>query len=92
MQDREILVTHGNRDTLDNVKKHFVDLLGKVFSEYQMGHIHHFNIKEDCGSEIITNGSWVGTDNYAVSIRKNTKPSQTLRIYDEDIATYKLTL
>lgn len=92
VQDREILVTHGNRDTLDNVKKHFVDLLGKVFSEYQMGHIHHFNIKEDCGSEIITNGSWVGTDNYAVSIRKNTKPSQTLRIYDEDIATYKLTL
>lgn len=90
--NREILATHGNRDSLDNIKKHFVDLLGRTFDEYILGHIHHFNIKEDCLSEIISNGSWVGTDDYAVSIRKNTPPSQTLRIYDEDIATYKLTL
>lgn len=90
--NREILATHGNRDSIDNIKKHFVDLLGRTFDEYILGHIHHFNIKEDCLSEIISNGSWVGADNFAVSIRKNTPPSQTLRIYDEDIATYKLTL
>lgn len=92
VNDREILVTHGNRDSLDNIKRHFVDLLGKTFDEYILGHIHHFNIKEDCLSEIISNGAWVGTDDYAMNIRKNTIPSQTLRIYDEDIATYKIKL
>lgn len=90
--NREILTTHGNRDSMDNIKKHFVDLLGRTFDEYIIGHIHHFNIKEDCLSEVISNGSFVGVDDYCVSIRKNTIPSQTLRIYDEDICTYKITL
>lgn len=90
--DREILATHGNRDSVVNIKQHFVDLLGKTFDEYHIGHYHHFAIKEDCGVEIICNSSFVSTDDFAVSIRKNSKPSQTLRIYDEDIATYKITL
>lgn len=92
IKDKIVILTHGNRDNLQNAKQHFVDLLGIIPNYIHFGHIHHFNIKDDCDTEITTNGSLVSTDDYAVSIRKSTKASQVLIIYGEDICTYKLIL
>lgn len=92
IKDKTIILTHGNRDNLQNAKQHFVDLLGIIPNYIHFGHIHHFNIKDDCDTEITTNGSLISTDDYAVSIRKSTKASQVLIIYGEDVCTYKLTL
>lgn len=90
--DREIVMAHGDRENITNAKQHFVDLLGRTVDFIHLGHVHHFNVKDDSNTTIIVNGSVVSTDNYAVSIRRNTKASQTLVIYDEDMGIYKLIL
>lgn len=90
--NREIVICHGDKDNISNAKQHFANLLGRVVDSIHFGHIHHFNIKDDCNTDIIVNGSCVSTDDYAVSLRKNTKASQTLIIYDEDMCIYKITL
>ena len=92
IKDKTVVLTHGNRDSLQNAKQHFVDLLGIIPNYIHFGHIHHFNIKDDCDTEITTNGSLISTDDFAVSIRKSTKASQVLIIYGEDVCTYKLVL
>ena len=90
VKDKEIFISHGDKDSMVNAKKNSVDLLGRVVDEIHLGHIHHFNIKDDNNTEIIVNGSLVSTDDYSMSIRKNTKPCQVLRIYGNDTITYKL--
>ena len=90
--NREIVLSHGDKDNISNAKQHFTDLLGRKVDAIHFGHIHHFNVKDDCNTDIIVNGSVISTDDYAVSLRRNTKASQTLIIYDEDMATYKITL
>lgn len=92
IKDREIVVTHGDRDTIANAKNHFVNVLNRKIDEIHFGHIHHFNVKEDNGTTIVTNGSLIGVDNYAIGLRCNTKPSQVLRVYSDDICTYNLEL
>lgn len=91
---REIFITHGDKDTISNVKKHSVDILGRVVDEIHIGHFHHVNITDDCNTEIVVNGSAVGTDEHAMSVRKNTKPYQVLRVYgeDDDVITCKISL
>lgn len=90
--DKEIVLAHGNADNITNAKQHFVDLLGRTVDFIHLGHVHHFNVKDDNNTTIIVNGSTVGTDSYATQIRKNTDPSQTLVIYDEDVCIYKISL
>lgn len=90
--NREIVLSHGDKDNISNAKQHFTDLLGRKVDAIHFGHIHHFNVKDDCNTDIIVNGSVISTDDYAVSLRRNTKASQTLIIYDEDMAIYKITL
>lgn len=92
IKGKTVILTHGNRDNLQNAKQHFVDLLGIIPDYIHFGHIHHFNIKDDCDTEITTNGSLISTDDFSVSIRKSTKACQVLIIYGEDVCTYKLTL
>ena len=53
---------------------------------------YSLDIKDDCDTEITTNGSLISTDDFATSIRKNTKASQALIIYGEDVCTYKIIL
>lgn len=91
---RDIFITHGDKDNINNAKKHAIDLLGKVPTEIHVGHYHHVDITDDCNTEIVVNGSVVGTDEHAMSIRKTTKPHQVLRIYgeDNDVITCKISL
>jgi predicted phosphodiesterase len=90
--DKEIVVMHGDKDSLTNAKNHCCNLLGKVVDEIHMGHIHQFNMKDDNGTLIVVNGSVVSTDSYAMSLRQITKPYQVMRVYGENEATYRLML
>lgn len=49
-----------------------------------MGHTHHLQVEESGQTTVIVNGSVVGADDYAVKIRKYTKPSQVLHIISEN--------
>lgn len=88
----KIVCTHGDKDTLTNIVTNYIALLGFVPNEIHLGHYHNFKIIEENDITVVVNGSVVGTDDYAVSIRKNTKPCQVLRVYDRDISTYTIKL
>lgn len=90
VKDQLVFMTHGDKDSLNNVKLHAVNLLGKVPDRIYLGHIHHMNIKDDNGTEIIVNGSIVSTDEYAMGLRCTSKPYQVLQIFDADVCTYKI--
>ena len=92
VKEQLVFMTHGDKDSLNNVKLHAVNLLGKVPDRIYLGHIHHMNIKDDNGTEIIVNGSIVSTDEYAMGLRCTSKPYQVLQIFDADVCTYKINL
>lgn len=89
---KSILCTHGDKDNKVSLVNNYNNVLGFMPDEIHLGHWHSFEDKDDNLSNIIINGSVVGTDDYALSIRKNTPPCQVLRIYGEDICTYKIRL
>lgn len=88
--NKTIVLTHGDKDSAGTAVSNFENLLNIKASEIHLGHYHSFMIKDNNDTDIVVNGSIVGTDDYAISIRKSTKPSQTLRIYDMDTCTYKI--
>lgn len=92
VKDETVFMTHGDKDKLNNIKLHAVNLLGKVPDRIYFGHIHHLNIKDDNGTEIVVNGSIVSVDEYAMGLRCNTKPYQILQVFDNDVCTYKINL
>ena len=92
VKDQLVFMTHGDKDSLSNIKLHAVNLLGRVPDRIYFGHIHHMHIKDDNGTEIVVNGSIVSTDEYAMGLRLHTKPYQILQIYDKDVCTYKISL
>ena len=63
-----------------------------ILACYTSNGFFNYDIKDDCDTEITTNGSLISTDDFATSIRKNTKASQALIIYGEDVCTYKIVL
>ena len=89
---KRIVCAHGDKDTLSNIVANYIALLGFVPNEIHLGHYHNFKITDENDVSVVVNGSVVGTDDYAVSIRKNTQPCQVLRIYDRDISTYAIKL
>lgn len=84
-----IVITHGTNDNPNNVNMVFSKLLGVDVFDVHMGHYH--NVKD--GNGTLVNGSVMGSDEYAISIRKHQKPTQVLKVYyGDDVATYKLAL
>lgn len=90
---RDIFISHGDKDSVANVKQHAVDLIGYVPDEIHIGHVHHVNVVNDNDTIIVVNGSVMGADSYAVGIRKTTKPYQVMRVYDgDDVSTNEFML
>lgn len=92
IEGRKIAIVHGDKDTIDNIRNHCCNLFGEVVDEVHMGHIHHFNIKDDNGTMIVVNGSVMSTDSYALQNRQIVKPYQIMRIYGEHDCTYRIVL
>ena len=93
LQDSRIIVcTHGDKDIKSNILTNYNSILGFVPDEIHLGHWHAYEEKDDNSTEIVVNGSVVGTDDYALSIRKNTQPCQILKIYGDNVCTYKIML
>ena len=70
-----------------------INLLGYVPDTIMFGHFHHLEVNDDNGTDIVVNGSVMGSDSYAVKRRLNTPPYQVMQIYDgEDVCTYKIIL
>lgn len=90
LRDGKLIVsTHGTNDSPDMANKNFTKLLGEDVYCVQMGHLH--DVREGKGTTV--NGSVMGSDDYSISHRWNSKPTQVLKVYyGDDEVTYKLTV
>lgn len=90
LRDGKLIVsTHGTNDSPDMANKNFSKLLKEDVYCVQMGHLH--DVREGKGT--VVNGSIMGSDDYSISHRWNSKPTQVLKVYiGDDEVTYKLTV
>ena len=90
LKDGKVIVaTHGTNDNPSTANKNFTKLLGYDVYEVHMGHFHQY--KE--GNGTMVNGSVMGSDDYSISHRLHSDPTQVLKIYyGDDTATYKFIL
>lgn len=88
-----ICVSHGQNDKLSTVVSDYSKIYKEVPKEIHLGHTHEY--KDINNSDIFTsvNGSLVGSDDYAISLRCITKPSQNFIVYDgNDRCIYNLVI
>lgn len=86
-----IVVAHGQNDKLVKAIDDFTKMYKVIPSEVHLGHTHSYKDINDCDILTTVNGCLDGADDYALSIRKVTTPSQNLIIYDGDRCIYSLT-
>lgn len=90
---KTFVVAHGDKDKIGDIASTYSKMLGEQIGEVHIGHWHNFKETNEFDIPVVVNGSLVGSDDYAVSIRKVSKPCQVLKIYgDVDECTYKLIL
>lgn len=90
--DRVICLSHGQYDKINEVVEDFSKMYKCVPNEIHLGHTHSYKDINDSNIYITVNGSLMGSDEYAVNLRKITKPSQNLIIYDEDRCIIEITV
>lgn len=86
---------HGDRDSQSAVIKNISLLTHDSYDLILTAHLHHFYCNSENGTLVVSNGSLMGTDDYAQKIRKSSRASQTLIISsDENVAEciYKIDL
>lgn len=90
--NKTVVMTHGDKDSFTSASGNFAKLLRQPIDEIYMAHFHSHKEMDDCGTQVIINGSLVSTDDYALTLRKHTDAVQLLRIYGEDVCCYRLKL
>lgn len=90
---KKIMFAHGHNDTINRTFENFIGATREYIDYALIGHYHSPKSKEFQGFNIIVNGSIVGTEQYALSKRLFSDPSQTLLIFDdENLLNYKINL
>ena len=74
------LGVHGHKDKPQQAAKRFSTFIKEIPEFIFMGHYHSGLEMDDNGTEIIVNSSLCGTDDFAVSLRRNSKAGQKLLI------------
>lgn len=89
--DKVICMAHGQNDTLSKAVEDFSKIFKVVPDEVHLGHTHAYKDVNNCNVLVNVNGSLVGADDYALTIRKINEPAQNLIIYEPDRCVYSLT-
>ena len=91
--ERKMFLEHGDKSSVSSAREKAINLLGYVPDTIVFGHFHHLEVNDDNGTDVVVNGSVMGSDSYAVKRRLHTQPYQVMQVYDgADVCTYKLTL
>ena len=85
-----IMLAHGQNDSISKVVADFSKIFKVVPSEVHLGHTHSYKDINDCGIKVTVNGSLIGADDYALTIRKIDTPSQNLIVYEDDRCIYEI--
>ena len=75
---------HGHQDNLNRVVESLSLMVKENFDLILTAHYHHFSGDERNETMVLSNGSLMGTDQYAEDLRLSSKPSQNLIIVTED--------
>lgn len=78
---------HGDKDRMSNVVESISLMTKQRFDVILTAHLHHFAADEINETVVIQNGSLVGPDTFATSIRKTAVPSQMLLVVSKNNPT-----
>lgn len=91
----KVLGVHGDKDPQKKILTQLTTFTQEHYDLVLSAHKHHFYADECNETELYSNGSLMGTDDYANSLRLNNKPSQLFIVVDRDNITrniYKVKL
>ena len=84
VRNNVVMASHGDKDTPSNVVQKFTLLFGIRPSFVYLGHRHKNGLTTVYDCKVIESGTLSGTDNYALDLRLNGKPSQTISVITEN--------
>ena len=93
--DYQVGAVHGHKDSPKNIVSNLSLMTQKHFNLILSAHLHHFNCDEQNNTLVISNGSLMGVDDYAETLRLTNKPSQNLIIVSNECiaeAIYRIEL
>lgn len=79
-----VMFAHGHMNKPNHAFQDFIGATEEYVHYVLLGHYHSEKTKYFQNLKVLINGSICGVDQYAESIRKYTKPSQTLLVFDGD--------
>ena len=74
---------HGHKDKPGKLVENLTLMTKIKFDLIVSAHFHHFSADEKNETLIVSNGSLMGTDNYAFDLRLSSKPSQNIILVDD---------
>lgn len=78
-----VMSSHGHKESVSNVVQNFTMLMGKRPNIVLLGHRHTNGLTTVFDTKVIQSGCMSGSDQYALDIRRATKPEQTVSVIDE---------
>ena len=75
---------HGHKDKPGKVVENLTLMTKRHYDLILTAHLHHFSCDEQNETLIISNGSLMGTDDYAKDLRLTSRPSQNIILVTED--------
>jgi len=77
-----VVAVHGDKDNPKQAIDRLTTFTGKHIDLVCTAHYHHFSCEEQNRTMLVSNGALMGTDDYAIDLRLDSKPSQTLIVSD----------
>lgn len=74
---------HGHKDKPGKVVENLTMMTKIKFDLILTAHLHHFSADEQNETVVVSNGSLMGTDKYAMDLRLTSKPSQNIILVTE---------
>lgn len=84
VRNNVIMASHGDKDSPKDVVQKFTLLFGMIPKIVYLGHRHTNGMCTVGRSTVVQSGTMSGTDNYALDLRLNGDPSQTISVITKD--------
>ena len=75
---------HGHKDSPKMVVNNISLMTRNNYDLILSAHLHHFQCDEQFNAVVVSNGSLMGVDDYAETLRVCSRPSQNLIVISED--------
>lgn len=83
IHDKLIMAAHGHKDSPSNVVQNFTLLCGQCPDIVLLGHRHTNGLDTVFNTKVIQSGCCSGIDQYALDMRKATRPEQTVSVINQ---------